>query len=721
MSYSTTDVINGLDQARGLAFSSPETFPQVLRQVLNFVNHDDIAVKYWCASFLKDTFSSDNQVVSYSTKIDLAIDSVDGLIALSNVNDLRVFQHVVDTSIMVYRLVFKYVNDNDGSGDVWGKLNQLKINLTSKFDTNFPLDSSGNDESDKFRNTFGKIELIKFIILVIDYQTKSNSNVDTFNLNFVSSNHSLIKKNAMQTEALGLLDNLLNIFNYDILIPPLVNPLLIHLTVLVKRKNQFIPKILSTIEKFDTADKLQSNYQSVEEFKLSKKYIDRLVRIFISHLFKYELVSNNYHTILTNKLTLLIRRGDDLRRKDITAPSEDDDKIQKKKFEGFVNGSKRLTTLDYKSLYCLTDIDNQLNKFDLATLPQHILISMTLNALNRTDVNKLTKALDIISERYKYGLENQFKLSQDELARKRIKLDINGDSDDDDDNIDYDPKSVYNLPPPKELSFQDKREQINLIIRNFFNISESNVNEIEESVDNNVSNNINKELTKIAITSWQKKSWIIILTRLATRGMRTIDNDDVINDEKSIDSSQSHELSDLIRNALFDYFLENIHSRVDLIIEWLNEEWYSETVYNEMKLKAELKAKYLKKYESGEIKDLDAKIREKLESKTFDTPIYDKWSSKVLDSLIPFLEANDRKIFIRLLSDLPVLNSQLVSRIKSLCYDPVRIKLGFLSIQFLIMYRPPVKDSCIDILKELSESDQDDLKQEASKLLKKFS
>ncbi|SGZ55384.1 CIC11C00000001847 [Sungouiella intermedia] len=62
----------------------------------------------------------------------------------------------------------------------------------------------------------------------------------------------------------------------------------------------------------------------------------------------------------------------------------------------------------------------------------------------------------------------------------------------------------------------------------------------------------------------------------------------------------------------------------------------------------------------------------------------------------------------------------MVGGIKSLCADPARSKLGFLSLQFLIMYRPPAKEACIAVLRELSDGDQADLKVEAEKLLNKY-
>lgn len=703
MLFTTKDILNGLEQAREAGFNDPSLFPQVVRQVLNFVTNEDILIKYWCSTFLKDVFESDT--LKYSDKVDLAIDTMESLIYLSNIEDLKIFKHVIDIAIIIFKLVFQFVAENDGCEDVWANLNKLKMSLTSKFNGVWPLKDSDDEEKDKFRNLLSKIELIKFIVVVIDYQTYSNPNINSFNCRMVNINHSLIKRDAIQAEATSLLNNLLEIFGNDVLVPPLINPVIIQLTFLIKRKDQFITKILTVIEGFDTHEKLQSNYQSLEEFKLSRKYVDRLIRIFLLHLQKFKLIPGDFQSSMNKKALTLIERGDEIRRKNIVDPSPLDENIRKVKFTGFANSSKKVTSLEYKDLYSLNDESNQLN-FDLSTLPPQVLVTMIMTAMRKVDGKRLNKALDIVSERYKYAIENQ-----EQLKNKRIKLDVEDDDEEDDGVTDYDTKSVYNLPPPKELSFQEKREQINMIIRNFFKLSETNVKEVEEAKQEE---GINKELTKIAIKHWEKKSWLVILTRLATRGMRTIDSND-----KSIDNEKNSELSDLIRSALMDFFLENIHSRIDLIIEWLNEEWYSETVYNELKMKNEIKLKYMKEYEAGNITDLDSKINEEFEKLEIPTPIYDKWSTKILTSIIPFLEANDRKIFIRLLSDLPVLSPQLVGQIKSLCVDPVRSKLGFLSIQYLLMFRPPVKEACIDVLKQLS--DIEDSKEEAEKLLTKFS
>ena len=154
------DIIKQLDQARELAFSNHEMFPQVLRQILNFVNNPEISIKQWCSTFLKDAFESDESVMNMADRTDLAMDTLDSLIVLCNVDDLTIFKNTIDVSIVVYKLVFRYVSDNDGCNDIWGKLSELKTNLTSKFNSTYPLSPSDNEEHDNYRNLISKIELI---------------------------------------------------------------------------------------------------------------------------------------------------------------------------------------------------------------------------------------------------------------------------------------------------------------------------------------------------------------------------------------------------------------------------------------------------------------------------------------------------------------------------------------------------------------------------------
>lgn len=715
-----SQIIDLLNDAKKLAFSNRDTFPQVLRSVLKLSNNPDVNIQKWCAEFFKDSFTSTDKQLGPGAKIDLALDALDSLILLVEVKNSEIFKNCIDTSIVVYKMVFRYVSENDGCTAVWQKLNLLKTAIISKYSTSFPL------ESDDFETTVKKsldckIEILKFIIVVIDYGSRTTSKPSPprgyYCLNNVPSNHSLIKPSQMESESFAYLEELLKIFEYDILITPLITGTLNHFAVIAKRKPQFLPKILQTLQDFDTQTKNQSNYESLEEFKLSRKYVDRSLKIFFNYCLRQQLTSPQFQLLLGKKLSMLVNRGDDVRKRNILSSSKADMNIKKRKFDGFVNSSIKLENIDYKNLYCLTEPSNELNNFDITTLPQNILVSMALTALNRVGVEKLTKALNIIVDRYKHAVETAPPAVEESVKRQKVKTEDSEDEEDGDGN--YDTETVYSLPPPKAISFEEKKAHVNIIIKNFFKLSERTVTEIEEIrqqyLDDDGSG-VDKELTKIAIQSWKKDSWLVLLTRLATRGMRGVDTGDDPKPESS-DVRKNEDISNMIRKALFDHFLDNIHTRIDLIIEWLSEEWYSEKVYNEEKLIKDLTNKYV---ESGESGDISQRVQTEVSETSIPTPNYNSWAGKVLDAMIPFLEPNDRKIFIRLLSDLPYLNAELVERIKSLCYDPVRSKIGFLSLQFLIMYRPPVKQACIGILQDLSKSDQEDLAEESLKLLKRY-
>lgn len=704
MADDTADVLGQLNQARELAFSLRDVFPQVVKQILNLVNNPDIKIQRWCSMFLKKAFSAGDEHVLAGVRIDLAIDSLASMRSLANVPDLEVFKNSIDTSIVIFKLVFRYVAENDGSSGIWARLNELKADLVAKFETQFPFELSFDKEHDSFRNIDAKLELLKFVMTVVDYQLRSVSS-KYYSLARVNPNHSLIKTGPMENEANVLVDMVLRVLQSETMVVPLATATLNHLSVLVRRKRQFVDRILPVLDAFDSTKKLQSNFESLETFKLARKYVDRTLRVLLAYMSKCQLVPPKYQGAVNRKLETLTARGDDIRKKNILLPAAEDASVRKRKFEGFENPTRKLNSVDYKNLYCLTEINNDLNSFDLSTLPQNILVSMALAALNRADPRKLAKALEIISARYVDAVQD--------LAPAKIKAENDEDDEDDDDNVgeNYNPETTYTLPPPKLLSFQEKKEHVGLIVKNFFELSSRGASAEELPWGDDA---VSRELTKVAIKTWKADSWLILLTRLATRGMHTVDGE-------SADASSNEQLSDVIRKALFDYFLANIHERVDLIIEWLNEEWYSEKVVNEEKLHEEVSEKWYKKYEEDAgVTNVEQEIANEVENADIPTPRYVRWGQQVLDAMIPFLEPTDRKIFLRMLSDLPYLNREMIGGIKSLCADPARSKLGFLSLQFLIMYRPPVKDVCLDVLRELTNGDQEDLKEEAQKLLAKY-
>ena len=670
-----TDVIlKQLEEARKLAFADTHTFPQVVKQVLNFLPNNNLNIQLWCVRFLRDVFVG-NDDIDRSVLVDLAIDTLDTLIALAEVPDVGIFCQVIDITCVVYRMVYKYVAANDGCDHVWSRLTQLKNNLVNKFSTCFPLEKSDNSEHDHFRNVRSRIELLKFIVIVIDYQSKttvinpSEGSTKPFLLNDVPPNHLLIKYQNMEYEANMLVDMVLSPLKLDVIVVPVLCGVLNQLIILLKRKPQFATKIIKAVETYDTTQKLQSNYQLEEEFKLARKYVDRQQKVLLQHLMRHNLAPTAAQQLINEKVKKLIDRGDEIRKRNVIEIP--DPTIRKRKFEGFANPLRKLQSLDYKGLYMLNDPANKINDFDVTTVPINIMSAMVVKALEKVSASQLLTALDIISARYTHALE-EAQSAEPMLKRARTQVENN---DDGEDNNDYNPDAVYTLPPPKQVSFNEKRDHVKLITKNFFKLAAN------QGVDVGVPTTpAETELNRIAIKYWKKDLWLVLLTRMVTRGMRCAD-------VGSEDGVKTQEMADIVRLSILDYFLENIHKRVSLVIDWLNEEWYSEQLFN-----------------------ADAKTP---------TNNYNTWSGKVLDAVISFIEPTDRNLFIRLISDLPALTRDHVFKIKSICLDPARLKIGFQSLQFLIMFRPPAKESSLELLKEMSEGD-DDVKTEATKLYEKY-
>ncbi|RCK65714.1 Pre-tRNA-processing protein PTA1 [Candida viswanathii] len=743
-----TQNVARLETMKEVAKKNPQQYSRTLRDLLSIVINQPKETEQhkWIVGFLHETFIN-NEQIDIRSKHEYAIESLDGLTALTNIRDVATFRKVIDISCVVFRVVFQYVAQNSNSGvvQIWSKLIELKNKLVNKYVTTFPLDASDNVEHDLVRNIPTKLELLKFLMVVIDITTRTDTigapirNVsDQFCLNHVSPSHAVIKHKQMENEAQQIFVGLvLKVFDNEIIIPQLITATLNHCIVIMKKKPQLVKMLLNKINKYDTTLKLQSNYQSVEEFKLARRYVDKNIRIFIQHCLKQKLVPQEFRIPLETQANVLADRWYDIKKKSVFEIG--DQNIRKRKFDGFMNPSRRLKERNYASLYNLIGLRNEINNYDLSPAPQPVLARLISNALQRASIPKLTKALDIISDRYKYAWENTPKQEQEEETTKKRKLEQDGtpqpqlqplrkqarsatpdvrpkqEEEDEEDEIDeedelnyggevgddfFNPDEVFLLPPPTDVAFLERKLNLKVIISNFIHLANKGPGDSPEYAELSAENkhNLKYALPHLAFKAWKKGSWVVLLTRLASRGMRIrhYDNPDGTN---SPDEIHKQEMADMIREEILKYCSASVNSRIDIIIEWLSEEWYSERVFQQ---------------------DEFIKQGKNPDKETITTPIYDKWSAKVFDAIINYIEPQAAKLFIRLVSDLPDLNDNVIGKIKSLCFDPVKSNIGFLALQFLLTYRPPVKESCIRVLKELAESDQEDTKAEAKKKLAKL-
>lgn len=175
---------------------------------------------------------------------------------------------------------------------------------------------------------------------------------------------------------------------------------------------------------------------------------------------------------------------------------------------------------------------------------------------------------------------------------------------------------------------------------------------------------------RLAASNYDRDSWVTVLARLATRTTTGLDTLPITKSE-SPSNPVRHSVSASIRDALHIYILEDFRKRIDVAISWLNEEWYNDALA-------------LRAHTTG-----PAPIQN-----------YPSCARRLLDGLVTYLDARD-KVLIRFLSEIPALDAALLSRVSRLARDPERVSLAVTALQYLILFRPPVREICLDALEEM--------------------
>lgn len=167
--------------------------------------------------------------------------------------------------------------------------------------------------------------------------------------------------------------------------------------------------------------------------------------------------------------------------------------------------------------------------------------------------------------------------------------------------------------------------------------------------------------SRLAGSTFDRDAWVILLTRLATRGPAGLEVAGV--------QTKKPTISDSIRESLYRYILEDFRPRVSIGVTWLNEEWYNDRV---------------------QMKFVASRRSEEAEEPT--VPLhYDRWVLRLLDGFLPYLDARDTKIFIRFLSEIPEVTIPITQRVASLAKDPERVNLCVQSLLYVALFR-----DCVD-------------------------
>lgn len=208
---------------------------------------------------------------------------------------------------------------------------------------------------------------------------------------------------------------------------------------------------------------------------------------------------------------------------------------------------------------------------------------------------------------------------------------------------------------------------------------------------------------RLAASDYGRDAWVTILSRLATRASVGLDDSEKgVKDEYAVKSMKgSSGIADTVRDGLYQYIMYDWKRRVDVAITWLNEEWYNDTI--------------LASSRNGSARN-GATNGYTLPRSTDGN--YYRCALRLIDGILPYVEHTD-KILLRFLSEVPALDYEILVRLKTMAEDPERIDLACSALQYLYMFRPPVRKIVVDVLADMW-TENDRAKPSTRKLLARW-
>lgn len=363
----------------------------------------------------------------------------------------------------------------------------------------------------------------------------------------------------------------------------------------------------------------------------------------------------------------------------------------------------------YTHLFTLTE-DPSLQQFDVTLLPADIVSTVTAVFLQHVDSTSLDEAINAVRARYTH-------LQKVTKPTPIPEVPMAGPTGIDDED-DYDPEFVANTETGVEATTEKALEELAqpaielgpfelpkpppLTGAEVAVLSDQTVGHVFQliaSLETTGRSHTRQKLglNRLAASTNDRDSWVTILLRLATRAPSGLDDlaNTLTDDGHSTqliksENGEEQNVANRIRQTLFMYILEDFRPRLNMAISWLTEEWYADKMM--------------------------AKTRPELKS----LPNYSRWVNRLVDRLLPYLDARDKNLLIRFLSEIPAIDREILDRVKTLARDPERISMCILAMQYLLMMRPPVREVVLDTIESIWHEGDVQAKSATTKVLTKW-
>ncbi|KAH4162854.1 hypothetical protein HBH98_052280 [Parastagonospora nodorum] len=709
----SAQTIQQLESARSLALGDGRYYPTIIPGVLPIIGYSAdnqaVDIQRWGADFIAEAFASptwpqDAKETSASSVLATLKDY------LEHVDDKSVTKSVVQAAASIYPLVYRHVVSNPNDAQDWQLMSAIKSSILRRMDSATPG---------------VRICCIKFLQQAVLVQTPGvvdprRPDGGDISLALVSRDHPVIPYASLEAEGLGLLDRLLDIIHGDHSDGLVVTATLNSLGILMHRRPIAANKILNSVLNFN-ALKL-ANAPMTPKNKVIIKSIERTTRALLVNIMKRHpenQVNGRIQQYLERMHRTRIEIFDESRKR--PAPSGPNDGLEQAKRQRVtVEASTKAPSVpplpagevSWRQLYTLNPEGKSTVNFDVQMFkdPEQLL-RIVVPVLQSVDAQKLDHAINIVRSRY-------LSLSQAATKQAAAKLAAAPAAEDEEEyEPDFEPEDAeqivnrldgypatdvpqsgpgtalapYKLPEAPPLSEQEVQKYGDQTVYRAFGML--------ASVDETQKTKANKSgFNRLAATDYGRDAWVTILSRLATRANAGLDDPESgVKDEYAVKGAKgSTSISEAVRDGIYNYILHDWKRRIDVAISWLNEEWYNDKVLAQQTTK------------NGVNGHTPSNNNAKQGN-------YQRCALRMFDGILGFIEHTD-KVLIRFLSEVPELDHDILSRLKIMARDPERIDLACQTLQYLYMFRPPVRKIVVDTLAELWQ-ENDRAKPSARKLL----
>ncbi|KAK3695454.1 hypothetical protein B0T22DRAFT_107294 [Podospora appendiculata] len=690
---SVSEQIQQLNTARKIVLENAAYYDRIVKGILPIIGPTSpVELRRWGADFLAESLSTPALTTRDKENLTVAILGTLRALVDSPNEDPLVLKASVMAAASAYPVVVRWIIHNSYHVESWELMTAIKSRILQIWDGSV---------------TPVKISCIKFAQRVVLAQTASNGLEPKYNgldisLSMIPANHPVLDPRLLEAEATGLLDRMLGVLQDNSSDALLVDATLNTLSVLVRTRPGTSSRIMNAVLNFNPL-KL-ANSPMTPRNKVLIKSMEKTTRMLLIHLLRRD--PNNPMTgRIQQQVERLIRSRaeifDEANRKralgEQAAGNYSDAKRQRVEIgppqlqvQPLAPGPQSLA-----AVFTLTK-DQGLQGFDVTQVPAPFASRVNVRTLIGIDRQILDQAIYTVRSRlsalYAAAVPVPPATSSAEINAETAPLGVDEEDDEYEPNffaaedteqilnkLDSAPPEEppaqtadstslatlgqFKLPPPPALGPESAMRAGQVTASRIF----GPLSILEEPTLRKTKAGINR----LAASSYDRDSWLTLITRLATRSSAGLEDGD--SNVKSEDAGTALDrprmtLSNTIREMLYNYVLEDWRRRIEVAVAWLCEEWYNDQLTKRSKV---------------------------------ETPLhYETWALRLVDGFISYLTPQD-KVITRFLAEIPELSRALLGRLKALCGDPTTVQLALTTLLYLVMMRPPVREIALDTVSEI--------------------